>query len=254
MYIHRKELLFPVQVDSPNPSYAAAVLEQFGGANGELKACLQYFVQSFSTRDEAIKDLLMDISTEEISHLEMVGTLITQLMGNPHEDKDKMSSQEQRMDNEAKTLATAETNINTLFQYNSAVQKSIVLAGHGPSFVDSAGAPFSGNFINSVGDLVANLHANLADEMKARKVYEELYRHINDRGAREALEFLLKREEAHSLLFMEAIERAKELGAMDQTFGKGEHAKFYADLSEGGNATETFPFAKDNTVVTGPVN
>src|SRR5437763_14679818 len=119
MYFHKKELLFPVQVSSCNPAYAAAVLEQFGGANGELKACLQYFVQSFGTYDPAIKDLLLDISTEEISHLEMVGTCITQFMGAPDIDPSTWGGQDVEMATEGILMTSAERNINQMFQANS---------------------------------------------------------------------------------------------------------------------------------------
>jgi Mn-containing catalase len=253
MYIHKKELLFPVQVQSPNPAYAAAVLEQFGGANGELKACLQYFVQSFSTYDPAIKDLLLDISTEEISHLEMVGTCISQFMGMPDKDPSRLGGQEVEMATEGMVMSNAEMQVNSMFPFNSTLQKSVVLAGHGPAFTDSAGSPFTSNFINSVGDLLSNLHSNLAAEFRARKVYEELHRHVQDKGARELFDFLIQREEAHASLFAEAIERAKEMGKSDlnHSFGDKQYSKMYPDLSEGGPGATTFKSAGAR-VINGP--
>ena len=78
MFIHKKEPLHTVEVKTADPVFAQKLLEQFGGATGELTACLQYFVQSFHHDDPAIKDMLQNISTEEIGHLEMVGMLVEQ--------------------------------------------------------------------------------------------------------------------------------------------------------------------------------
>src|SRR5690606_6577327 len=116
---------FPVNVKNPNPAFAAAVLEQFGGANGELKACLQYFAQSFSTKDPAIRDLLLDIATEEISHLEMVGECITQLMGGPDVDPNRLGTDGRAMMNEGSTMGSANGVLNQFINQNSTVQKSV---------------------------------------------------------------------------------------------------------------------------------
>jgi Mn-containing catalase len=76
MFFHKKELMSAVTVDEPNPRFAQLLLEQFGGATGELTAALQYWVQSFHCENPGIKDMLQDIALEEFSHLEMVGQLI----------------------------------------------------------------------------------------------------------------------------------------------------------------------------------
>src|SRR3954465_7813066 len=75
MYHHVKKLMYTVRVDAPDPKFGNMLLEQFGGANGELAAPMQYSIQGLNCEDPARKDLLMDIGTEELSHLEVVGTL-----------------------------------------------------------------------------------------------------------------------------------------------------------------------------------
>ena len=75
MYHHVKKLMFTVRVDEPDPRFGNMLLEQFGGANGELAAAMQYSIQGINCDDAACKDLLMDIGTEELSHLEVIGTL-----------------------------------------------------------------------------------------------------------------------------------------------------------------------------------
>lgn len=81
MFKHEKLLFHPVEVEKPNPQYAALLQEQLGGGNGELKAAMQYMSQSFRIKDPAIKDLFMDIAAEELSHMEMVATTINLLNG-----------------------------------------------------------------------------------------------------------------------------------------------------------------------------
>jgi manganese catalase len=88
MFIHNKDLQFEVRVTEPDPRFARLLQEQFGGANGELKAAMQYFTQAFLLRGKNPKmyDLFMDIATEELSHLEMVGSMITMLLDGLNDD------------------------------------------------------------------------------------------------------------------------------------------------------------------------
>ena len=81
MFKHEKVLFHPVAVEKANPQYAVLLQEQLGGANGELKAAMQYMSQSFRIKDPAIKDLFMDIAAEELGHMEMVAQTINLLNG-----------------------------------------------------------------------------------------------------------------------------------------------------------------------------
>ncbi len=204
MFKHEKQLLHPVKVDRPNPVYAAMLQEQFGGANGELKAGMQYFTQSFRIKDKAIKDLFLDIAAEEFSHLEMVGTMINMLNGHDPQGN-----------------------------YATANLEPHVLGGLGPMPANASGVPWTGNFVNSTGDLAADLLSNIAAEQRAKVVYEYLYRQINDKGVRETIDFLLNREEAHNALFREALNKIKDTGS-NRDFGIDEDARLYFDLSSPG--------------------
>ncbi|MEW6621704.1 MAG: manganese catalase family protein [Bacillota bacterium] len=204
MFKHEKQLLHPVRVDSPNPTYAAMLQEQLGGANGELKAGLQYFIQSFRVQDKAIKDLFLDIAAEEFSHMEMVATMINMLNG------------------------------HDLQGYNAIGNlQPHVLGGLSPMLANSSGVPWTGNFIDTTGDLPADLLSNIAAEQRAKVVYEYLYRQINDKGVREAIDFLLNREEAHNALFREALNKVSHAGS-NRDFGVDKDARLYFDLSAGG--------------------
>ncbi|KXS44932.1 MULTISPECIES: manganese catalase family protein [unclassified Candidatus Frackibacter] len=207
MFNHDKELLHEVKVDQPNPAYAAMLQEQLGGANGELKAGLQYFSQSFRIQDPEIKDVFLDIAAEEFSHAEMVAQMITMLNGHD----------------------VANTN-DTVGQIESQV-----LGGLSPMLANASGTPFTGNFINVTGDIAADILSNIAAEQRAKVVYEYLYRQIDDQGVRETIDFLLNREEAHNALFREALNKVQQnQNSSNYDFGVTEDSRLYFDLSTPG--------------------
>lgn len=179
MFNHKKKLLHEVKVDKPNPAYAAMLQEQLGGANGELKAGLQYFSQSFRIQDPEIKDLFLDIAAEEFSHAEMVAQTINMLNG--HE------------------VSNTNDNIGQI--------ESQVLSGLAPMLANGSGTPFTGNYVNVTGDITADILSDIAAEQRAKVVYEYLYRQIDDQGVRETIDFLLNREEAHNALFRQALNK-----------------------------------------------
>ncbi|MEC9488629.1 MAG: manganese catalase family protein [Halanaerobium sp.] len=205
MFNHNKELLHYVKVDAVNPNYANLLQEQLGGANGELKAALQYLSQSFRIKDKAIKDLFLDIAAEELSHMEMVATMINMLNGHDVEG----------------------------YMPPSGTAEPQVLGGLGPMLTNASGSPFTGNFINSTGDLAADLLSNIAAEQRAKVVYEYLYRQIDDQGVKQTIDFLLNREEAHNALFREALNKVQDQGS-SADFGVDEDARLYFDLSTPG--------------------
>lgn len=202
MFKHDKKLLREVKVEGPNPQYAALLQEQLGGANGELKAALQYLSQSFRVKDPAIRDLFLDIGSEELSHMEMVAQTISLLNGHDLKVEGVTSGEIQNQ----------------------------VLTGLAPDLVNASGAPFTANYVNVTGDLAADLLSNIAAEQRAKVVYEYLYRQINDKYVRETIDFLLNREEAHNALFREALNKIQDTGS-NRDFGVTADSKLYFDLS-----------------------
>jgi Mn-containing catalase len=148
MFTHDKKLLYEVKVDSPNPNYAALLQEQLGGANGELKAAMQYLSQSFRVKDPEIKDLFLDIASEELSHMEIVATMINLLNGHDLDAKNA-------------TLGGIEAH---------------VLTGLTPILANASGYLWTGAYVNETGDIAADLLSNIAAEQRAKVVYEYLYR------------------------------------------------------------------------------
>lgn len=202
MFKHEKQLLENVKVEKPNPQYAVLLQEQLGGGNGELKAAMQYISQSFRIKDPEIKDLFLDIGAEELSHMEMIGTLINLLNGH---------------DVNYEAVGAGE------------IQSHVIL-GLNPGLINSSGYSWTGDYVTVTGDLCADLLSNIASEQRAKVVYEYLYRQINDKYVREAIDFLLNREEAHNKMFREAFNKVDNTGS-NKDFGVTEDSKLYFDLS-----------------------
>ena len=209
MFKHDKALLKEVKVERPNPQYAVLMQEQLGGANGELKAAMQYLSQSFRIKDPQIKDLFLDIAAEELSHMEMVAQTINLLNGHD-------------VDYNAVNTGEIETH---------------VLTGLSPVLINSSGAPWTANYVTVTGDLVADLLSNIASEQRAKVVYEYLYRQIDDKYVKETIDFLLNREEAHNALFREALNKVQKTGS-NKDFGVTEDSKLYFNLSNPGPSHE----------------
>lgn len=202
MFKHEKQLLHPVEVEGPNPQYAALLQEQLGGGNGELKAAMQYMSQSFRINDKEIKDLFMDIAAEELSHLEMIATTINLLNGHDV-DYNKTGAGE------------IETH---------------VLLGLNPGLINASGYSWTGDYVTVTGDLCADLLSNIASEQRAKVVYEYLYRQIDDKKVKETIDFLLNREEAHNAMFREAFNKVQDTGS-NKDFGVTKDSKLYFNLS-----------------------
>ncbi|WP_207531944.1 manganese catalase family protein [Desertivirga arenae] len=202
MFYHVKELQFNARVSKPDPRFARLLLEQFGGGNGELKAAMQYFVQAFACKNPYPDkyDLLMDIATEEFSHLEIVGATIQMLLSGVNgELKNAAESEDimQMLDGKAaKEGFIHEAMINPQF---------CVLSGGGPMLTDSNGNPWTANYLNANGDLTVDLRSNIAAESRAKIVYEYLMKFTDDPYVKETLRFLMTREVAHYQQFEAAL-------------------------------------------------
>ena len=182
MWIYEKKLQYPVKIKNPNPKYASIIISQAGGPDGELAASLRYLSQRYSMPYREISGMLTDIGTEELAHLEMIGSMIYQLTRN---------------------LSEAE----------------IKEAGYDAYFTDHAtgvypqaasGVPFTASYIGVKGDVLADLNEDLAAEQKARVTYDNLLRLIDDPDVRDPLKFLREREIVHYQRFADSLRRAQE--------------------------------------------
>ncbi|MCC8035564.1 MAG: manganese catalase family protein [Rikenellaceae bacterium] len=203
MFYHVKDLQFNARVSKPDPRFARLLLEQFGGGNGELKAAMQYFVQAFTCRfpypDKY--DMLMDIATEEFSHLEIVGATITMLLSGVNgEMKDAVESSGLSALMEGKA-AKEDLIHQALFN-----PQFCVLSGGGPTVTDSNGVPWTGAYVNANSDPTVDLRSNIAAESRAKIVYEYLMKFTDDPCVKETLGFLMTREITHFQQFEAALE------------------------------------------------
>jgi Mn-containing catalase len=215
MFIHRAEPIHEVRVQSPDPVFAEKLLEQFGGGTGELTAALTYFTQSFHTENPGIRDMMLDIATEEFSHLEMVGMLIEQ-----HTQRASQATQDRAYR-------------STLF----------ALRGPGPHVLDSKGTFWDGRYVNEGADVVRDLRADIAAEAGALATYEALLREAPDDGTRNALRHLATREVSHARMFITALQSLNKLS--DPLFGDlqpDDTVNVYFNLSSGPGADQRGPW------------
>lgn len=230
MFHHIKDLQFNARVSKADPQFATLLLEQFGGANGELKAAMQYFTQAFSVRQAYPDkyDLLMDIATEELSHLEIVGATIQMLLngvnGQLKEAADKSEIMEMLMGKSAKE--------NLIHQATTAPQFG-VLTGGGPAVTNCQGVPWSGAFVEANGDLTVDLRSDIAAESRAKIVYEYLMQFTDDPYVKETLKFLMTREIAHMQMFEAALETIKPNFPPGVLQGDPRFSNVYFNMSNG---------------------
>jgi Mn-containing catalase len=178
MYHHVKKLMYTVRVDEPDPRFGNMLLEQFGGANGELAAAMQYSIQGLNCEDPGRKDLLMDIGTEELSHLEIVGCL-------------------------------ARLHLKPLKSVREAAEADPLIAiagGGGVNLFNSMGNAWTADYLKITGELDVDLRSNIAAEARAKIVYERLINFCRDAGTKDALQFLMTREITHMKAFSAALE------------------------------------------------
>jgi len=213
MYHHIKKLMYTVRIGTPDPRFGNMLLEQFGGANGELAAAMQYTIQGLNCEDLARKDLLMDIGTEELSHLEIIGTLA------------RMHLKPMKKNREA---AEADPLI-------------AIAGGGGVALHNSTGNPWTADYLKITGELDVDLRSNIAAEARAKIVYERLINFCDDAGSKDALQFLMTREITHLKAFMVALDTMGkdplEIGLIPPTPGVVE--MFFNDSTGKGDLGET---------------
>lgn len=198
MWQYEKKLQYPVRISNPNPALAKLIITQYGGPDGELGASLRYLSQRFAMPYPELKGLLTDIGTEELGHLEMIGAIVYQLTRN---------------------LSI----------------KEIKDSGFDAYFVDhttgiypqaASGTPFTAAYLQSKGDVITDLHEDLAAEQKARTTYDNILRFCDDPDVKDVIKFLRQREIVHYQRFGEglrlALDRmnAKNFYAVNPSFDK----------------------------------
>ncbi len=231
MFRHQKELQFEAKPDRPNPLIAKYLQELIGGQYGEMSVAMQYLFQGWSCRgEEKYKDMLMDIATEEIGHVEMLATMVARLLeGAPVEDQEAAMQKDP-------TIGAIISGMNP---------QHAIVAGLGPRPADSVGNPWSGAYIIASGNLLADFRANLNAESQGRLQVARIYEMIDDRGVKDMLSVLLARDSYHQNLWECAVKELEEKEGsilVPSTFPRDKERKdiaydFY-NFSEGNQSSE----------------
>ena len=182
MFIYDKKLQYPVKIDKPNPRLASIIISQYGGPDGELGASMRYLSQRYSMPYDELKGLLTDIGTEELGHLEMVGTLIHQLTRN---------------------LKDSQIQDSPFAQYF--VDHTV---GVYPQF--ASGTPWTATTLQVKGDPITDLTEDMGAEQKARSTYDNILRLSDDPDVNNVIKFLREREIVHFQRFGEAMQLLRE--------------------------------------------
>ncbi|ANF24302.1 MULTISPECIES: manganese catalase family protein [Pseudomonadaceae] len=220
MFVHNKRLQYTVRVAAPNPGLANLMLEQFGGPQGELAAAMRYFVQGVSEDDPGRKDMLMDIATEELSHLEVIGSIVGML------NKGAKGELSEGVEKEADLY-------RSLTGGGNDSHITSLLYGGGPALTNSAGVPWTAAYVDSIGEPTADLRSNIAAEARAKIVYERLINVTDDPGIKDALKFLMTREIAHQKSFEKALHAIQPNFPQGKLPGDPQFANVYYNLSQG---------------------
>lgn len=231
MFYHVKDLQYNAKVSKPDPGFASLLLEQFGGANGELAAALRYFGQSFAAKKPFPDkyDMLMDIATEEFSHLEIVGATIQMLLtGINGELKNAADNAEimQLLDGKGAKEDMIHKVVNKEFFVGTA---------GGPAYTNSGGVPWTASYINGdvQGDLTSDLRSDIGAETRAKMVYEYLMQFTDDPSVKDTLRFLMTREIAHFQMFQAALDSIESNFPPGVLQGDAKYSNLYFNMSNG---------------------
>ena len=182
MWIYERKLQYPVNIKTPNPKLATAIITQLGGPDGELGASLRYLNQRYSMPDKEIIGTLTDIGTEELAHMEMIAAIVYQLTRN---------------------LSEKEISEGPFASY-------FVDHTTGVYPVSAAGVPFDVKYLAVKGDPITDLCEDLAAEQKARTTYDNILRLADDPDVKDAIRFLRQRELVHYQRFAEALNKTRD--------------------------------------------
>jgi Mn-containing catalase len=219
MFTHNKKLQFTVRVSEPNPVLGSLILEQFGGPQGELAAAIRYFTQALAEDDPGRKDMLLDIATEELSHLEVIGSIVAML--------------NKGVKGELAEASQKEAELFRALTKGGDSHTQAILYGGGPALTNSSGAPWTAAYIDTIGDPSADLRSNIAAEARAKIIYERLINVTDDPGVKDALGFLMTREIAHQKSFEKALYSIANNFPPGKLAGMAQFTDLYVNASQG---------------------
>ncbi|PJY99201.1 manganese catalase [Bacillus vallismortis] len=224
MFFHVKELQYNAKPDRPDPVYAKKLQEILGGQFGEISVMMQYLFQGWNCRaDQKYRDMLLDIGTEEIAHVEMLATMIAQLL-------DKAPIEEQEQMAKDPVIGAVMGGMNP---------QHAIVGGLGAKPDDSVGYPWTARYTIASGNLLADFRANLNAESQGRLQAVRLYEMTDDKGVRDMLSFLIARDTMHQNQWLAAIQELEERegvvvpSTFNREYEKQEVSYSFMDCSKG---------------------
>ncbi len=241
MFYHKKRLQYFTKPESPDPVYAKQLQELIGGPFGEMSVMMQYLFQGWNCRGPAkYKDMMLDIGTEEIGHIEMLANLIAHLVDKAPPDVQEKSAADPIVEGvmggmNAKDIIMASMN-----------PKHAVMSGGGALPADSVGYPWNGNYIVASGNLMADFYSNVQAEAQGRLQAVRLYEMATDPGVKDTLSYMIARDTMHQNQWLAAIEELKADGLeslpvpsrFPQSQEKQETSYEFWNLSEGSESKQ----------------
>jgi Mn-containing catalase len=241
MFSHRKHLQYHAKPERPDPLFAKMLQEPLGGQWGEISVMMTYLFQGWSCRGpQKYKDMILDIGTEEIGHVEMLATMIARLL-----ESSPVEAQEDAAQNSIIGAVLGGANVSDAILAGINPQHAIV-SGSGPRPVDSAGNLWNAGFMTASGNLLADFRFNLTAESQGRLQVARLYNMTNDTGVKDMLAFLIARDTMHQNQWLAAIRELEEDGLettpcpsnFPQNLEKTEVSYVFIDGSEGQESSQ----------------
>jgi Mn-containing catalase len=219
MFMHSKRLMHTVRVNQSNPVLAGMMLEQFGGPQGELAAAMRYFTQYLADEDPNRRDMLIDIATEELSHLEVIGTVVAML--------------NRGVKGQVAEGVLQEAELYRAMNQGGDSHTTSLLYGGGSPLTNSAGVPWTAAYIDTITDPPTDLRSNIAAESRAKIIYERLINCTDDPDLKRTLGFLMTREIAHQKMFEKALYSIEPNFPAGKLPGVPEYTDKYYNMSQG---------------------
>jgi len=240
MFYHVKRLQYFTPPDKPDPLYAKKIQELIGGPLGEMTVMMQYLFQGWNCRGPAkYRDMLLDIGTEEIGHVEMLATMVAHLL-----DKAPLKMQEEGVKDPVVGAVMGGTNPRDVITAAMNPQHAIV-SGGGAMPTDSVGYPWNGRYIVASGNLLADFRSNLHAESQGLLQAVRLYEMTEDSGIKDHLSFMIARDTMHQNQWLAAIEELESDGLestpvprIADEYEKREYAYQFWNHSEGQESAE----------------
>jgi Mn-containing catalase len=229
LFYHIKELQYNAKPERPDPVYAKKLQEILGGQFGEISVMMQYLFQGWNCRaDQKYRDMLLDIGTEEIAHVEMLATMIAQLLDNAPIEEQEQAAKDP-------IIGAVMGGMNP---------QHAIVGGLGAKPDDSVGYPWTARYTIASGNLLADFRANLNAESQGRLQAVRLYEITDDPGVRDMLSFLIARDTMHQNQWIAAIHELEERegivvpSTFNTEYEKQDVSHSFMDFSKGTESKE----------------